>query len=58
MRPPITPSPTTQVHPHNKERSASYATIHLAELESQSLSIEESERQISQMIHDFYHPKA
>ena len=37
---------------------ASYPTIHLAELENKSLSIEESEQQISQMIHDFYHPKA
>ena len=37
---------------------ASYPTIHLAELENNSLSVEESEQRISQMIHDFYHPKA
>ena len=39
-------------------KSASYPTMHLAELENNSLSVEESEQRISQMIHDFYHPKA
>ena len=38
--------------------SASYPTMCLAELENNSLSVEESEQRISQMIHDFYHPKA
>lgn len=37
---------------------ASYPTINLAELEDKSLSVEESEQKISQIIHDFYHPKA
>ena len=43
---------------HDTGIGASYPTIHLADLEDKSLSVEESEQKISQMIHDFYHPKA
>ena len=38
--------------------NTSFPTMSLAELENNSLSVEESEQRISQMIHDFYHPKA
>jgi hypothetical protein len=36
----------------------SYPAISIAELESRSLTIDESEKQITELIHDFYHPKA
>lgn len=35
-----------------------YPAITLAELEERSISLEESERRIEKLIHDFYHPKA
>ena len=57
MRPSVIPK-TGYVPSYNIGTGASYPTIHLAELENKSLSVEESEQRISQMIHDFYHPKA
>lgn len=35
-----------------------YPSISLAELQAKSLTIEESENRITELIHDFYHPKA
>jgi hypothetical protein len=57
MRPSVIPN-TGYMPNYDLEMSASYPTMHLAELENNSLSVEESEQRISQMIHDFYHPKA
>ena len=57
MRPSVIPK-AGNVPSYNIGTDASYPTIHLAELENNSLSVEESEQKISQMIHDFYHPKA
>ena len=57
MRPSVIPK-TGYVPNYNIGTGVSYPTIHLAELENKSLSVEESEQRISQMIHDFYHPKA
>ena len=57
MRPSVIPK-AGYVPNYNTETGTSYPTIHLAELENKSLSVEESEQRISQMIHDFYHPKA
>ena len=57
MRPSIIPN-AGYVPNHNIGTGASYPTIHLVDLENKSLSVEESEQKISQMIHDFYHPKA
>ncbi len=34
-----------------------YPTISLAELERTSISVDESEARISELIHDFYHPQ-
>ena len=57
MRPSV--SPKVGYVPNVSEGiGASCPTIHLAELENKSLSVEESEHMISQMIHDHYHPKA
>ena len=57
MRPSVIPN-TGYMPNYDLGMSASYPTMHLAELENNSLSVEESEQRISQMIHDFYHPKA
>ena len=57
MRPSVIPKAGC-VPNYNIGTGTSYPTIHLAELENKSLSVEESEQRISQMIHDFYHPKA
>ena len=57
MRPSVIPK-TGYLPNYNTGIGASYPSIHLAELEDKSLSVEESEQRISQMIHDFYHPKA
>ena len=57
MRPSVIPN-TGSMPNYDLGMSASYPTMHLAELENNSLSVEESEQRISQMIHDFYHPKA
>ena len=57
MRPSVLPK-TGFVPNYNIGIDASYPPIHLAELENNSLSVEESEQKISQIIHDFYHPKA
>jgi len=57
MRPSVIPQ-AGYVPSCNIGTGASYPTVHLAELENKSLSVEESEQKISQMIHDFYHPKA
>ena len=57
MRPSVIPN-TGYMPNYDLGMSASYPTMHLAELDNNSLSVEESEQRISQMIHDFYHPKA
>ena len=57
MRPSVIPN-AGYVPNYTIGTGVSYPTIHLAELEDKSLSVEESEKKISQMIHDFYHPKA
>ena len=57
MRPSVIPN-TGDMPNYDLGMSASYPTMHLTELENNSLSVEESEQKISQMIHDFYHPKA
>ena len=57
MRPSVIPQ-AGFVPNYNIGTGASYPTINLAELEDKSLSVEESEQKISQIIHDFYHPKA
>ena len=57
MRPSVIPN-TGDMPNYDIGMSASYPTMSLAELENNSLSVEESEQRISQMIHDFYHPKA
>jgi hypothetical protein len=57
MRPSVIPN-TGYMPNYDLGMSASYPTMSLAELENNSLSVEESEQRISQMIHDFYHPKA
>ena len=40
------------------QTSTAYPTIRLAELNDKTLSVEESEQRLSQLIHDFYHPQA
>ena len=55
MRPSVIPN-AGYVPNYTRGTGVSYPTIHLAELEDKSLSVEESEKKISQMIHDFYHP--
>ena len=55
MRPSVIPN-TGYMPNSNIGKSTSYPTMSLAELENNSLSVEESEQRISQMIHDFYHP--
>ena len=57
MRPSVIPN-TGDMPNYDLGMSASYPTMHLTELENNNLSVEESEQKISQMIHDFYHPKA
>ncbi len=57
MRPSVISS-SNRTPSYNTEVNVPYPTILLAELENNSLSVEESEKKISQMIHDFYHPKA
>ena len=57
MRPSVIPN-TGYISDCSIELKPSYPTMSLAELENNSLSVEESEQRISQMIHDFYHPKA
>ena len=57
MRPSVIPN-TGYVPNCTIGMSTSYPTMSLAELEDKSISVEESEQRISQMIHDFYHPKA
>ena len=57
MRPSVIPN-TDYMPNYDLEMSASYPTMHIAELENNSLSVEESKQKISQMINDFYHPKA
>ena len=57
MRPSVISS-SNRTPSYNTEVNVPYPTMLLAELEHNSLSVEESEKKISQMIHDFYHPKA
>ena len=57
MRPSVIPN-TGYMPNYDLGMNTSYPTMSLAELENNSLSVEESEQRISQMIHDFYHPKA
>lgn len=57
MRPSAIPT-KNHVPCYGANMNVPYPTIRLAELENNSMSVEESEQRISQMIHDFYHPKA
>ena len=57
MRPSVVPT-RNHVPYYGTQTNVPYPTIRLAELENNSMSVEESEQRISQMIHDFYHRKA
>ena len=55
MRPAITTHPGFISHGNPR---ATYPTISLSELDQTSMSVDESEKKIDLLIHDFYHKKA